>query len=148
MSSCWIKQARVFKGISKPRNEQLSEIFKRLGIVEQTGHGIPTIIKKYGREAFDIKDNYIDVIIPYNKEVLANHGAISGAISGVDSGLNENENAILNVIKTNPNISAKDLSISLSIPFRSVQRYISNLKEKGIIERVGSNKSGYWKAIK
>ena len=72
----------------------------------------------------------------------------NGAISGVDSGLNENENAILNVIKTNPSISAKDLSISLSIPFRSVQRYISNLKEKGIIERVGSNKSGYWKVIK
>ena len=71
------------------------------------GHGIPTIIKKYGREAFAIKDNYINVIIPFNKEVLANHGTISG----VDSGLNENENAILNVVKTNPSISTKDLSI-------------------------------------
>ena len=55
------------------------------------------------------------------KEVLANHGAISGTISGVDSGLNENENAILNVIKTKPSISLKDLSISLSISFRIVQ---------------------------
>lgn len=80
--------------------------------------------------------------------MLANHGAISGAISGVDSGLNENENAILNVVKTNPSISTKDLSISLNIPFRSVQRYLSNLKEKGIIERVGSNKSGYWRVLK
>ena len=26
-----------------------------------------------------------------------------------------------------------------------MQRYFSNLKEKGIIERVGSNKTGYWK---
>ena len=79
---------------------------------------------------------------------MANHGAISGAISGADSGLNENENAILNVIKTNSNVSAKDLSISLKIPFRSVQRYLSNLKEKGAIERIGSNKTGYWKVIK
>lgn len=142
-----LSKEEFFKGISKPRNEQLSEIFKRLGIVEQTGHGIPTIIKKYGREAFDIKDNYINVIIPFNKEVLANHGAISGAISGVDSGLNENENAILNAIKANPGASAKDLSISLHIPFRSVQRYFSNLKEKGVIERVGSNKSGYWRLL-
>lgn len=68
-------------------------------------------------QKLDIHDTYINVVIPFNKEVLANHGAISG----VDSGLNENENAILNVIKTNPSISAKDLSISLSIPFRSVQ---------------------------
>ena len=67
---------------------------------------------------------------------------------GVDSGLNENENAILNVIKTSPSISAKDLSISLNIPFRSVQRYLSNLKERAIIERVGSNKSGYWRVLK
>ena len=96
---------------------------------------------------FYIKENYINVIIPFNKEVLANHGAISGAISGVDSGLNENENAILNAIKANPGASAKDLSISLHIPFRSVQRYFSNLKEKGIIERVGSNKSGYWRLL-
>lgn len=79
--------------------------------------------------------------------MLANHGAISGAISGVDSGLNENENEILNAIKANPSASAKDLSISLNIPFRSVQRYFSNLKEKGIIERVGSNKSGYWRLL-
>ena len=74
--------------------------------------------------------------------MLANHGAISG----LDSGLNEN--AILNVVKTNPSISAKDLSISLNIPFRSVQRYILNLKEKAIIERAGSNKSGYWRVLK
>ena len=82
----------------------------------------------------------LDIKLYYN-------GAISGAISGVDSGLNENENSILNVIKTSPSISAKDLSISLNIPFRSVQRYLSNLKEKAIIERVGSNKSGYWEAL-
>ena len=72
----------------------------------------------------------------------------NGVISGVDSGLNENESEILNVIKTNPSVSAKDLSISLNIPFRSVQRYLSNLKEKGIIERIGSNKSGYWRVLK
>ena len=139
-----LSKEEFFKGISKPRNEQLSEIFKRLGIVEQTGHGIPTIIQKYGREAFDIKDNYINVIIPFNKEVLANHGAISG----VDNGMNENENAILDLIKANPNLSAREISELLGIPFRSVQRYLSNLKEKKVIERAGSNKKGYWKVIK
>lgn len=142
-----LTKEEFFKGISKPRNEQLVDIFKRLGIVEQTGHGIPTIIKKYGEQAFDIKDNYINVVIPFNKEVLANHGAISGAISGVNSGLNENEQSIIDLLKTNPSLSAKELSYNLNIPFRSVQRYISNLKDKGIIQRIGSNKTGYWEVI-
>ena len=31
---------------------------------------------------------------------------------------------------------------------KTVQRGISSLKDKGIIERIGSNKKGYWKIIK
>lgn len=44
-------------------------IFLKPGIVEHTGHGIPKIIEKYGKEAFDIHDTYINVIIPFNKKV-------------------------------------------------------------------------------
>ena len=42
-----------FEGVSRPRNESLMDIFKRLGIVEHTGHGIPTVISKYGKDIFD-----------------------------------------------------------------------------------------------
>ena len=136
-----------FRGISKPRNEQLADIFKRLGIVEQTGHGVPTIIKKYGENAFDIKDNYINAVIPFDKEVIANHGAISGAISGVNSGFNKGEQSIIDLLKANPSLSAKELSQTLNIPFRSIQRYISHLKDKGAIRRNGSNKTGYWEVL-
>lgn len=58
------------------------------------------------------------------------------------------ESLILSKIESEPNLSARELSEILNIPFRSVQRYISNLREKGCIERVGSNKTGYWKVIK
>lgn len=141
-----------FRGISKPRNEHLMEIFTRLGIVEHTGHGIPTIIEKYGQNVFDIKDNYINVVIPFNQEVVVNHGAINGAISGVinDSGkkeMGENCKLILDVIKKEPRTTTKELSGLLSIPFRSVQRYLSNLKSFGFITRVGSNKTGYWEVL-
>ena len=47
----------------------LMRIFLKLGIVEHTGHGIPKIIEKYGKEAFDIHDTYINVILPFNKKV-------------------------------------------------------------------------------
>lgn len=50
-------------------------------------------------------------------------------------------------IKINPNLTAKEISVNLLIPFRSVQRYLSTLKEKGFIVREGSNKKGYWKII-
>ncbi len=140
-----------FSGISRPRNEHLMDIFKRLGIVEHTGHGVPTILNVYGKEVFEISETLIRVVIPFNKEVLENHGAISGAISGVINkieDLNTEEKRIMDAISINPTLSAKVLSEILSIPFRSVQRYLANLREKGYIERIGANKNGYWKVIK
>jgi len=37
------------------------------------------------------------------------------------------------------------LAEKLGITFRSIDRNISLLKEKGLLERVVSDKSGYWK---
>ena len=77
------------------------------------------------------------------------NGVISDAISGVNRDeLEAKEKIILSEIETNSNISTRELSENLNIPFRSVQRYISNLREKVFIERVGANKNGYWKVIK
>ena len=76
-------------------------------------------------------------------------GVINGALSGVNkSELNELENKVFEAIKTNPNLTAKEIGENYMIPFRSVQRYLSTLKEKGFIVREGSNKTGYWKIIK
>ena len=121
------------------------DIFTRLGIVEHTGHGIPVIVEKYGESAFEISESYIRVTIPSNREVILNHGAISGVNRDE---LEAKEKIILSEIETNPNLSTRELSENLNIPFRSVQRYISNFREKGFIERVGANKNGYWKVIK
>lgn len=146
-----------YRGISNPRNAQLADIFKRLGIVEQTGHGVPTIIQRYGKKAFEIKDTYINVIIPFNKQVLDSIGGISGGINGGISGgingvingvINETEHRIIDVVIKNQNMTAKDLSIRLKIPLRSTERYLANLKKRGIITRSGSNKSGYWEVVK
>ena len=92
-------------------------------------------------------------LILVNNTFLTSFTHKNGAISGVISGINRDEleakeKIILSEIETNPNLSTRELSGNLNIPFRSVQRYISNLREKGFIERVGANKNGYWKVIK
>ena len=45
-------------------------------------------------------------------------------------------------------ITAKKISENLSISQRQVERVISDLKIRGVIERVGARKNGYWKIIK
>lgn len=60
-----------------------------------------------------------------------------------DKNITDNEKNIIKMIIKNPNISQKDIAIETNIPYRTVQRTISVLKDKGIIERVGSKKLGY-----
>lgn len=75
---------QFFEGISKPRNATLMRIFLSMGLVEHTGHGIPTIIKTYGMKAFSISDNYVRCTIPFDKGVLAYAKDSDGSNDGIN----------------------------------------------------------------
>lgn len=45
-------------------------LFLSMNLVEQTGNGVPTIVEKYGEEAFEIEDNYIKCTITFDREVV------------------------------------------------------------------------------
>lgn len=123
-------------------------IFLKLGIVEHTGHSIPKIIEKYGKEAFDIHDTYINVIIPFNKKVTdaMTNGKNDG--KNLSDDLSANEKRVLLELINNPSIPYDTLVVELGISKRTVSRVFVSLVEKGYIERVGTNKKGYWKIIR
>ena len=60
-----------FKGIITPRNKELMSVLSDLEYVEQTGYGVPEVLKHYDKNIFDIEENYINVSIPYDAEVMA-----------------------------------------------------------------------------
>ncbi len=146
-----ITKEDFFNGVSHPRNSVLMRIFLKLGIVEHTGHGIPIIIAKYGKEAFDIHDTYINVVIPFNKNVISkleinkNNYIIENELN--DELTNSEKRVLLELIN-NSNISYDALVVKLGISRRTVSRIFNSLVEKGYIERIGTNKKGYWKIIK
>ena len=51
-------------------------------------------------------------------------------------------------IKANPYGSAGEIGVVLDISDRMVRKHIAMLREAMLIERVGGNKTGYWKIIK
>ena len=52
---------------------------------------------------------------------------------------------ILKMISETPNISIDELRIALDVTDRTIARYISELKDKDIIERKGPDNGGEWK---
>lgn len=51
-------------------------------------------------------------------------------------------------IKANPHATAEELGLALGIGGRMVRKHIAMLREAKLIERIGGNKTGYWKIIK
>jgi predicted HTH transcriptional regulator len=51
------------------------------------------------------------------------------------------------LIKKNNKITAAEISERLNISLSTAKRKIKELKENGKVERIGSDKTGYWKII-
>ena len=62
--------------------------------------------------------------------------------------LSSTEQAILDHLELSPELSAKELASLLRKTFRTIQRNINSLKEKGVLKREGSDRSGRWIVLK
>lgn len=128
-----------FQGISHPLNRQLQKIMGQLGIVEQTGRGVPTIVGKYGKEAFNISNNYIIVTLRFPFEMQK--------ITTSYDGLSSSQKKILMAISNQPTILTNELVKVCELKISRVNQIIRELKDLGRLERVGSKKDGYWKVL-
>ena len=59
--------------------------------------------------------------------------------------LSLDEKTVLKVLQTSPQIIVRDIAQQLDFSRSAVSRLMRKLKDKGIIERIGSNRKGYWK---
>lgn len=57
------------------------------------------------------------------------------------------QDKLLELLKLDNKISAKSVADKLKMSERQVQRLLKNMKDEGIIERVGSNRNGTWKVL-
>lgn len=138
-----------FEGVSRPRNTTLMRIFMNMEISEHTGHGIPTIIKQYGKEAFDIGEDYIKCTIPFNKDILEKLPIQKENKQEVlDEHISKTERKILELLILDREKTADSIAEELSLTKRTIERALTSLQIKGYIKRVGSKRNGFWLVIK
>ncbi len=65
----------------------------------------------------------------------------------INKKLTDTEQIIFNLIKNNEGISKTEMAIKIGKSEKTVQRIVSSLIKKQVIEREGSNKSGFWKVL-
>lgn len=129
-----------YEGKSKPVNLELQQIMVQLDYIEQTGHGVPLIISKYGREVFDITENFITVTIPLKKSRIEKINVQTVKKQAFD----EYDEKILRLMKEDSSVKVSEISKKIGIGTTTITKRIRRLREQGIIERIGSKKDGKW----
>lgn len=61
--------------------------------------------------------------------------------------LNEKHHKLIELFESNPKITLQECADITNISLRSVKSMVKTLSEKGVIERVGSKKTGLWKVL-
>ena len=134
-----------FSFASMPRNRELMRVFKDVGLVEQLGSGMSRILKEYDKSIFSISPRSIKVVFPCPEEQKV-EGKVEGKVDGkVARELSATQLKIVNAMKEDPMITAAKLAKLFGMSEYGIRKNIAKLKGAGVIERLGSDKTGSWK---
>lgn len=143
-----LSQAEFFEGFSVPRNKEIMRIFKDVGLVEQLGSGVPRILESYGKECFHFSDNFLRMSFPSSirsvKQSRKDFGKISERIR---KEFGKEISRAYEIICEHPEYTAEQIGDAISKSSRTVETYISKLKEAGYIVRKGPKLGGEWKIL-
>lgn len=115
---------------SKPHNKNIADIFFKAGYIEAWGRGIAKILlgcQKANLPEPIIEESYGGLQISFFKSK------------------EKSKEKILEAIRTNPDITTIGLIEATGLTASGVEKNIRILKQQGLLERIGSRKSGYWK---
>lgn len=135
-------------------------VFSDMDMCEQLGSGMKKILKSYPESIFEISEHFISTKFAFSEEALKVLGEQTidepnstknvGVNVRVNVGvkLNKTQQAIFDLIKNDQSVTAEIISAQLAKTTRTIERALAELKAKGFIERVGSDKKGFWKILK
>lgn len=143
---------KMIEGYSKPRNPAIANAFAYMKIIEKWGTGIPRIFREcrdYGLPDPELIDFDGDFRVNmYRNTAIDYSPRVNDRVNDkVNDRVNEIEEKILKFIDNDPAITITQLSMELELSRKTIAAKLKTLKEKKMIERVGSSRKGYWKIL-
>ena len=135
---------------SERRNPILANVMAQLDYMEKRGSGLTRICNET-----KALDGYKDELKPVFKSTptqfqtiiyattdTQNVGDHDGDLS--ETKLTERQQKILNLIKESPTITGRQMSETLSVSQRTIERDLSTLQKKGVLKHEGKDNDGVW----
>ena len=133
--------------ISKTRNKLIALMFKECGLIEKYGSGIDRI-KRLCKEHHLPELKFEEIQKGFRVTIYKETAQETTQETAQETAQETTRDKIISLIKNNPKITKKEIMKILNKADGTIKEHLSNLKKDGIIERIGSTKSGYWKVNK
>ena len=137
-----------------PKNPIIASFFRNIGYADQLGSGVRNLFKysKFysGNDPEFIEGDIFKIIVPLdegNREEQTTQSVTQTTQSVTQTTQpkeNDPEKNIMELIEQNPFLSQKQMAEKLNLNKNTLKYYIKKMKEKGVIERVGTNRKGKW----
>ena len=135
---------------SERRNPILANVMAQLDYMEKRGSGLTRICNETkALEGYkdELKPMFKSTPTQFQTIIFAssdtpNVGDNVGDIS--ETKLTERQQKILDLIKESPKITGKQMSETLSVSQRTIERDLSALQKKGVLKREGKDNDGVW----
>ena len=129
---------------SERRNPILANVMAQLDYMEKRGSGLTRICNET-----KALDGYKDELKPVFKSTPTQFQTIIYATSVTqnvgdmsETKLTERQQKILNLIKASPTITGKQMSETLSVSQRTIERDLSAMQKKGVLKHEGKDNDG------
>ncbi|MCQ2371803.1 MAG: hypothetical protein MJ058_07130 [Akkermansia sp.] len=139
----WTAETLLSKHVSNPLNPLLAGTFFRAGFVESWGRGIEKICREctqYGNPSPEYSLSGFFVTVSFNAEDMP--AVPTPEIPAPQ--LTERQQKILDYLRGNPEATYADMCSPLGVHRSTLSVELATLKEKGLLERHGTDKDGIW----
>ena len=138
---------------SERRNPILANVMAQLDYMEKRGSGLTRICNETkALEGYkdELKPVFKSTPTQFQTIIFAtsdtqNVGDSDGDVS--ETKLTDRQQKILNLIKGSPTITGKQMSETLSVSQRTIERDLAALKKMGVLKREGKDNDGMWVII-
>lgn len=142
----WTLENLMSKHASKPFNPNIAHTFYLAGFIESWGRGIEKICNACRDDGVNPPEYTIhpgDIMIKFSAPESRIVRSISSKVTDrVTDRVTDKEQLLLDLLTEDPAYTYTALSEKLGVSRKTVSARIKNLKEKGIISRVGSDIKG------
>lgn len=125
---------------SRPHNKLIADVFYKAGFIESWGRGTERIIE------YCLSEGLPSPVFEWKMGCLY-LTFINERINERINELSDTEASIYSLLGKAPDMRQADLADQLGLTEQYVRKVIKKLKDRELIERAGSRKSGYWKII-